>query len=133
MVNIIDTKALAGRLKSIVNRGPHTTESEVFEAFSSLGQGDFKDANIFFGKFDGNAGWERHPAGDELVHIIEGATDFDIIVEDELETHQLTCGNLVIVPKGCWHRFRSKDGVTVMTATPRGEEPHLFVDDPRDL
>ena len=133
MVDIIDIKALSGRLKPIVNRGPHTTEDEVFEAFYSLGKGDFKDAEIYFGGFDGNAGWERHSAGDELVHIIEGATDFDIIVEDELEKHRLTFGNLVIVPKGCWHRFRSKDGVTVMTATPKGEEPHLFVDDPRDL
>jgi len=38
----------------------------------------------------------------------------------------------LIVPKGCWHRFRSADGVTLMTATPKGEEPHLFVDDPRE-
>ena len=131
MVEIVDINGLMKSLKPIVNRGPHTTESEVFEAFSSLGQGDFKDANIFFGSFDGCAGWERHPAGDELVQIVAGATEFDIIVDDALETHRLSSGSLVIVPKGCWHRFRSKDGVTVMTATPKGEEPHLFVEDPR--
>ena len=131
MVEIVDINGLMKSLKPIVNRGPHTTESEVSEAFSSLGQGDFKDANIFFGSFDGCAGWERHPAGDELVQIVAGATEFDIIVDDALETHRLSSGSLVIVPKGCWHRFRSKKGVTVMTATPKGEEPHLFVEDPR--
>ena len=131
MVEVIDINALASRVKPIVNRGPHTTESEVDAAFASLGHGDFKDANVFFGSFDGCAGWERHPAGEELVQIVAGTTEFDIIVDDELQTLQLSAGNLVIVPKGCWHRFRSKEGVTVMTATPKGEDPHLFVDDPR--
>ena len=132
MVDIIDIKELTGHIKPIANRGPHTTEDEVFEAFRSLGVGDFKNADLYFGGFDGNAGWERHPAGDELVHVIAGATEFDIIVKDEIETLQLAAGNVVIVPKGCWHRFRSVDGVTLMTATPKGEEPHLFVDDPRE-
>lgn len=133
MVDVIDIKELSERIKPIVNRGPHTTEDEVFEAFRSLGKGDFKDAAIYFGGFDGNAGWERHPLGEELVHVIAGSTEFDIIVGDEIETLQLSAGNLVIVPKACWHRFRSSDGVTVMTATPKGEEPHMFVDDPREL
>ena len=132
MVDIIDIKELTGHIKPIANRGPHTTEDEVFEAFRSLGVGDFKNADLYFGGFDGNAGWERHPAGDELVHVIAGATEFDIIVKDEIETLQLVAGNVVIVPEGCWHRFRSADGVTLMTATPKGEEPHLFVDDPRE-
>lgn len=132
MVDIIDIKELTGHIKPIANRGPHTTEDEVFEAFRSLGVGDFKNADLYFGGFDGNAGWERHPAGDELVHVIAGATEFDIIVKDEIETLQLAAGNVVIVPKGCWQRFRSADGVTLMTATPKGEEPHLFVDDPRE-
>ena len=131
MVDVIDIKELSGNIKPITNRGPHTTEDELFEAFRSPGTGDFKDANVFFGGFDGNAGWERHPAGDELVHIIAGSTEFDIIVDDEIETLQLSAGNVVIVPKACWHRFRSSNGVTVMTATPKGEEPHMFVDDPR--
>ena len=120
MVDIIDIKELTGHIKPIANRGPHTTEDEVFEAFRSLGVGDFKNADLYFGGFDGNAGWERHPAGDELVHVIAGATEFDIIVKDEIETLQLAAGNVVIVPKGCWHRFRSADGVTLMTATPKG-------------
>ena len=133
MVEVININELSKHIKPIENRGPHTTETEVFKAFKSLGRGNFKDANVYFGGFDGNAGWERHPAGDELVHIIAGSTKFDIIVGDEIETLNLQAGNVVIVPKAAWHRFRSKNGVTVMTATPKGEEPHMFVDDPRKL
>ena len=31
----------------------------------------------------GNAGWERHLNGDELVQVVAGSTEFDIIVEDD--------------------------------------------------
>jgi mannose-6-phosphate isomerase-like protein (cupin superfamily) len=133
MVEVASIKEFSDRLKPITNRGPHTTESEVSDAFGSLGQGDFRDASIYFGSFDGNAGWERHLAGDELVHVIAGSSEFDIIVDNEIEILALSAGDVVVVPKTCWHRFRSKDGVTVMTATPKGEEPHRFVDDPREL
>ena len=132
MVDIIDTKELTGHIKPITNRGPHTTEDVVFEAFRSLGVGDFKNAVLYFSGFDGNAGWEHHPAGEKLVPVIAGATEFDIIVKDEIETLQLASGNVVIMPKDCWHRSRSADGVTLMTATPKGEVPHLFVNNPRE-
>ena len=132
MVDVLHINKLTDHIKLIDNRGPHTTEDEVFKAFRSLGIGDFKNADLYFGGADGNAGWECHPAGDELVQIIAGATEFDIIVEDDIQTLQLPAGNVLIVPEGCWHRFRSADGVTLMTATPKGEEPHLFVDDPRE-
>jgi mannose-6-phosphate isomerase-like protein (cupin superfamily) len=120
-------------LTVLANRGAHTTEEEVEAAFTTLGVGDFRDAGLFLGSFDGNAGWERHLKGDELVQIIAGSADFDIILEDEKHTLELGAGMLVVVPQGCWHRFRSADGVTVLTATPRSDEQHTFVDDPRRM
>ena len=120
-------------LTPIKNRGPHTTEEDVGAAFATLGTGDFRDCGVFLGSFDGNAGWERHMKGDELVQVIAGATEFDIIVDDEKQTLALTPGMLVVVPQACWHRFRSKDGVTVLTATPQHDEHHTFVDDPREM
>ena len=57
----------------------------------------------------------------------------DIIVDDEKQTLQLEPGMLMVVPQACWHRFRSQSGVTVLTATPRKDEEHTFVDDPRGL
>ena len=102
-------------------------------AFATLGIGDFIDCGVFLGSFDGNAGWERHLKGDELVQVVAGETEFDIIVADERSTLRLRAGHLVVVPQGCWHRFRSATGVTVLTATPRHDEEHTFVDDPRHM
>lgn len=133
---MIKTFTLADEMKTLApisGRGEHTTEDDVTAAFSNLGQGDFKHAHLYLGSFDGNAGWERHLNGDELVQVVAGSTEFDIIVDDERKTLQLSAGSLLVVPKACWHRFRSLTGVTVLTATPEGEEPHLFVDDPRSV
>ena len=117
----------------LTNRGEHTTEEDVVAAFATLGTGDFRDCAVFLGSFDGNAGWERHMKGDELVQVVAGSTQFDIIVDGEMQTLEMSAGMLVVVPQTCWHQFRPQDGVTVLTATPQNDEEHMFVDDPRSL
>ena len=120
-------------LTGLSNRGEHTAEADVEAAFATLGTGDFRDCGVYLGSFDGNAGWERHLKGDEFVQVLAGATHFDIIVDDDKQTFVLTAGMVLVVPQGCWHRFRSGSGVTVLTATPRHDEQHTFVDDPRTM
>ena len=66
-------------------------------------------------------------------HIVAGSTHFDIIIDDDKHTLELDAGMLIVVPQGCWHRFRSDDGVTVLATTPQNDEEHMFVDDPRSL
>ena len=128
MVKTIDLgRDLAGLVK-LEGRGPHTTEEEAQASFMQLA--DFRDGGLFAASFSGSSGWERHLKGDELVQIVEGATRLDVIVDDEIESHELSAGMLLVVPQGCWHRFTSEDGVKVMTATPQPTE-HLHVDDPR--
>ena len=94
----------------------------------------FRDGNIFCAKFAGEGAWERHPNGDELVQIVDGATTLHFMTAEGLQSLALGAGMMVIVPQGTWHRFVSPDGVTVMTATPKPTE-HLTVDveDPRTL
>ena len=133
MINPIILEDRMAGLTAINGRGEHTTEEEVREAFTQLGTGDFRDAGVFLGSFDGIAGWERHLKGDEVVHIVAGSTHFDIIIDDEKQTLTLDAGMLIVVPQGCWHRFRSPDGVTVLATTPQNDEEHTFVDDPRTM
>ena len=133
MLEVIKLAEKRESLVKLINRGPDTPESEVEAAFNTLGVGDFRDCGVFLGSFDGNAGWERHLKGDELVHVLGGEAEFDYITDDKRETVTLSEGLLIVVPKGCWHRFSSTDGITVLTATPRHDEEHTFVDDPREL
>ena len=71
--------------------------------------------------------------GDELVHILDGSATLDIVAGDgPPQSLSLRAGTIAVVPKGAWHRFRSPDGVTLMTATPLPTDHiRLDVDDPR--
>ena len=130
MIKTVDLKSDLSELTLLENRGAHTTEEEAQHSFTTLAS--FRDGGIFAAHFSGSSGWERHPKGDELVQILEGSTRFDIVVDDEIETMQLTAGMLLVVPQNCWHRFDSETGVKVMTATPQPTK-HLHVDDPRGI
>ena len=130
MVKTIDLGRDLEGLVTLEGRGSHTTEEEAQASFMRLD--DFRDGALFIASFSGSSGWERHLKGDEMVQIIEGSTRMDIIVNDEIETHRLAAGNLLVVPQGCWHQFVSEHGVKLLTATPEPTE-HLHVDDPRTV
>jgi mannose-6-phosphate isomerase-like protein (cupin superfamily) len=134
MVTIIDLNAELGKLNLLRGRRPEMLEEErkASGAFATLAP--FRDGNIFSAKFAGNGAWERHPNGDELVQIVEGATTLHLMTADGPQAFALKAGMVAIVPQNTWHRFEAPDGVTVITATPKPTE-HLTVDieDPRSL
>jgi mannose-6-phosphate isomerase-like protein (cupin superfamily) len=134
VITIIDIKAELAKLSLLRGRTPQMTESERqgTGAFRTLAP--FRDGNIFSARFSGAGAWERHPNGDELVHIVDGSTTLHLMTKEGPQSFALGAGMMVIVPQGTWHRFVSPDGVTVMTATPKPTE-HLTIDveDPRTL
>jgi len=62
--------------------------------------------------------WERHPVGDEFVHIIAGKVDFELDDGQDRRTLQLTAGQGAIVPQGVWHRAVLDVPSTLMFVTP---------------
>jgi mannose-6-phosphate isomerase-like protein (cupin superfamily) len=131
---IVDLKAATERLNMLRGRRPDMLEAERKASGGFATLSPFRDGNLFTAKFSGDGAWERHPNGDELVQVIEGAATLHIIEGDEPRSYAIRAGMLVIVPQGAWHRFAAPDGVCLMTATPKPTE-HLTVDvaDPRTL
>ena len=128
MIKAVDIKAeLAGRTV-LHGRGGETTEVEAQAAFATLAP--FRDGSIFAGSFSGDSPWERHQNGDELVHILDGATSLSIMTDGGPLSFQMTAGMMIVVPQGHWHRFHAPERVTVLTATPQPTE-HTFAADPR--
>jgi mannose-6-phosphate isomerase-like protein (cupin superfamily) len=128
MIKAVDIKAeLAGRLV-LHGRGKETTEAEIEGAFATLAP--FRDGGIFAGSFSGDSPWERHQNGDELVHILDGATTLTIMTASGPQSFQMTTGMLIVVPQGHWRRFHTPERVTVLTATPQPTD-HTFAADPR--
>jgi mannose-6-phosphate isomerase-like protein (cupin superfamily) len=128
MIKAVDLHRDLEGLPMLKERYGHPTDEESQKSFARLA--DYRDGGIFATHFSGSSGWERHPNGDEVVQILEGATRFDMIVEDVLQSLELSAGMMVVVPQGCWHRFESETGVKVMTITPTPTQ-HTHGDDPR--
>ena len=48
-----------------------------------------------------------------LVMVFDGETTLTFLAEDGERSSRLCAGDLVVVPKGTWHRFETPDSVTV--------------------
>jgi len=133
MAPVIDLTAELAKTTMLRGRTPRTTSAD--RVGSSAQLAPYRDGAIFTSKFSGNGAWERHMQGDELVHTLDGSTMLDIVTGDgPVQSLSVRAGMLAIVPQGAWHRFRSPEGVTLMTATPLPTDHiRLDVDDPRTV
>jgi mannose-6-phosphate isomerase-like protein (cupin superfamily) len=128
VLTILDLNAEFAKLRMLRGRTPETPAADREGAFARLAP--YRDSAINAAKFSGEGPWERHPNGDEIVQIVDGATTFHIMTEDGPRSYALK----VIVPQGAWHRFEAPDGVSLMTTTPQPTQHLTFaVDDPRTL
>jgi quercetin dioxygenase-like cupin family protein len=132
MIPIVDLKAEFATLTMLRNRTPTSSEAERKGAFARLAS--YRDGGIFTAKFAGRSAWERHPQGDEIVQIVDGATTLHLVTEQGRQSLLLGSGMVAIVPQNTWHQFEAPDGVCVMTVTPQPTE-HVRVDveDPRTM
>lgn len=130
MITALDLKAEFAKLAMLKGRTPASSEADRKGAFARLAE--YRDGGMFAAKFSGLSAWERHPQGDEIVQIVDGATTLHLMTEEGKQSLSLSAGMVVIVPQNMWHQFEAPDGVCVMTATPQPTE-HLRVDveDPR--
>lgn len=132
MTVLVDVSAEFEKLTTFRNRTPASTRGE--RAGSSTQLAQYRDATIFANKSAGRGAWERHPAGDELVYILEGAATLEVMSEGVTTSIPVSKGKLAIVAAGDWHRFHYPDGVTLMTITPgKSEYVRLDVSDPRSV
>jgi quercetin dioxygenase-like cupin family protein len=132
MVTIVDLNAEFAKLTMLEGRTPTSSDADRKGASARLAP--YRDGAMFAAKFAGTSAWERHPQGDEIVHIVDGATTLHLITADGRQSLALGPGMVVIVPQNTWHQFDAPDGVCVMTTTPQPTE-HLTVDveDPRTM
>ncbi|MDH3234522.1 MAG: cupin domain-containing protein [Alphaproteobacteria bacterium] len=128
MIKAVDIEAALAGLPVLDGRSPDTSEEEAAAAFATLAP--FGEGGVFAGSFSGESPWERHTKGDELVHILAGATTLTILTDDDRTVLEMTAGMLTVVPQGRWHRFSAPGGVTVLTVTPQPTD-HSSAPDPR--
>ncbi len=113
----VDIKQTLSTLTYLRGRTADMDENAFENVFATLAETE--DGGVYAGSFEGESAWERHRNGDELVQVLDGACVLTILDLDGAETVlDMKAGMMTIVPRGCWHKFRSETGVSVMTMTP---------------
>jgi mannose-6-phosphate isomerase-like protein (cupin superfamily) len=130
--SIIDLNAELAKLTMFRGRTPQSTMADRKGSAARLAS--YRDGGLSITKFAGKGHWEAHLAGDELIHVLDGAATLEILGEDGPQSFALRAGMIAVNPQGAWHRFQSSEGVTLMAATPFPSEViELDVDDPRTV
>ncbi|MHB1139157.1 MAG: cupin domain-containing protein [Microthrixaceae bacterium] len=111
--------ALAG-LRFLADRTPTTTDAEAVDAFAVVT--GYRDGGVFVGHWAGSSEWERHPVDDELVMVLEGSTTIHLLDDGDEHSTELGPDDLVVVPRGVWHRFETPVGVKLLSVTPQPTE-----------
>jgi quercetin dioxygenase-like cupin family protein len=82
-------------------------------------------------RFSGDSHWERHPAGDELLHFLEGTADIVTLTDAGPVRSTAGAGSLFICRRGLWHRVLPRSPVSMVFATPGDGTEHSEAADPR--
>ena len=61
--------------------------------------------------------WEMHPAGDEILFMLEGKATFVLELSDGLREVVLSAGRLLVIPKGVWHTARVSEPSRLLAIT----------------
>jgi mannose-6-phosphate isomerase-like protein (cupin superfamily) len=128
--SIVDLNAELAKL-TMFRRAPSSTAAERRGSVAQLAT--YRDGLVLAIKASGTDHWERHLAGDELIHILDGTATLEIVGDDgPPQSFTLSAGTIAVIPRGAWHRFRSPEGFTQIAVTPfPGETIERDVNDPR--
>ena len=127
---IIDVNGEAAKLRMFHGRTPRTTFAE--RKGSAVQLAAYRNGMQLLGKSAGTGHWETQPE-DELLYVLDGAMTVDIVEQEEVRSFTVGAGMMAIVPPDVWHRVRSADGATVLSAVIPGDHIDLDVDDPRTV
>jgi quercetin dioxygenase-like cupin family protein len=107
-----------------------TTAEEANAAYLHLADLDRLSLGVM--RFSGQTPWERHPDGDELLYVLDGAVELTALVDDAMPTARtIRAGEVIVCPRGIWHRQHTREFVTTLFGTPTKTTQISFADDPR--
>jgi mannose-6-phosphate isomerase-like protein (cupin superfamily) len=61
--------------------------------------------------------WEMHPAGDEILYMVEGGAVFILDLSSGLTEVGVDIGRLLLIPKGVWHTAKLTAPARILAIT----------------
>ena len=106
-------------------------------AVDGLAEVEFKRLDGFnagevgvFWAASGTSPWERHPADEELLFVLEGRVIVEVLTDVGSVEVPVDSGCVFVVPRNHWHRHKHDGVVKEMYVTP-GPSEMSVADDPR--
>ncbi len=75
--------------------------------------------------------WERHPGGNEMLYIVDGAAEVVTLTDAGPVTSFADKGSIFICPRGLWHRQIPRPFVSELSLTPGAGTEGSDLSDPR--
>jgi quercetin dioxygenase-like cupin family protein len=127
-MTVHDIPAASKGLRELVIK-PGIAESDAEASMQFLGP--FNQCSLGVVRFSGRTPWERHPDGDELLHVLEGEIDVTVLGDGGPAHAALRAGSVFVVPRGLWHQQFAPAGAALLFATPADTTEHSWAEDPR--
>lgn len=102
--------------------------------FRPLARFDAGHAGVFWSEAGGPSPWEMHPDCDEMLQILEGEIEVEVLPTDHGPgvKVRVPAGSFLVVPRGCWHRQSMLACTKELYLTP-GRSLSSTADDPRKI
>ncbi len=132
---IVTAEDVRGRLADLAE-GPKLVAHDLRAALDHLPEMSMRflaplnQATLGVSRFAKDSHWERHPAGDELLHILEGEAEVVTFTDEGLVRSRVDAGSLFVCPQGLWHRVRALSPVSMLFATPGEGTEHSRAKNP---
>lgn len=100
-----------------------------FRELASFNEGA---VGVFWSEAGGPSPWEMHPDCEEMLQVLEGAIEVEILPEDGRpgEITAVSQGEFIVIPRRCWHRQTLLKRTKELYLTP-GRTEHSMAEDPR--
>lgn len=108
-------------LRRTLQRLPDFVDEEGTARFWVLAE--FNGGHAWLARFEGESPWERHPDGDELLHVLEGEVQVLLMGEGGSARTRVRAGSVLVVPRGVWHR-QIATGTVVQCGATAGPTEH---------
>lgn len=124
----LDIRTAVGGLRELAIT-PAMTEEEAATSMQFLAP--FNQCMLGVVCFSGQTPWERHPDGDELLQVLEGGVEVEVLTDDGSVRRTVAKGEVFVVPRGLWHRQLARITTTLLFATPIEGGENSWAADPR--
>lgn len=89
------------------------------------------ECTLIVSRGDRPSHWERHPAADELLYVLDGEIDAIVLTDSGRAQTTVRAGSLFVCPQGLWHRLIPRPFVDAFYLTPGAGTEASDAEDPR--